>query len=95
MLADPDTLQGQPHLPHDLPEVSAVIEEHNVRLVYIDPWVSSVSGGLRLRDTQDARRAIDPLGSRWLAPSTAPCSQSRTPTAARATSAPRSDFQQC
>jgi hypothetical protein len=61
MILDTDTLQGQPHLPHDLPEVEAVIQEYGVKLVYIDPWVSSVSGGLRLRDTQDARRAIDPL----------------------------------
>jgi hypothetical protein len=63
MVMDPDTLQGQPHLPHDVPEVEAVINEYGVRLVYIDPWVSSVSGGLRLRDTQEARRAIDPLVS--------------------------------
>jgi hypothetical protein len=30
-------------------------------VVHIDPRVSSVSGGLRLQNTQDARRAIDPL----------------------------------
>ena len=61
MAEDSDTLQGQPHLPHDVPEVEAVIKEYGIRLVYIDPWVSSVSGGLRLWDTLDARRAIDPL----------------------------------
>lgn len=61
MVLDPATLQGQPHLPADLPEVRQVIEEHQVRLVYIDPWVSSVSSGLKLQNTQDARRAIDPL----------------------------------
>ena len=61
MLADPDTLQGQPNLPHNRLEVEAVINEYKVRLVYIDPWVSSVSGGLRLQNTQDARSAIDPL----------------------------------
>jgi hypothetical protein len=61
MVSDVGTLQGQPMLPHNLPEVSSVIHDHRVRLVYIDPWVSSVSGGLRLRDTQEARRAVDPL----------------------------------
>jgi hypothetical protein len=61
MLADADTLQGQPSLPHNRLEVEAVVTEYAVRLVYIDPWVSSVSGGLRLQNTQDARRAIDPL----------------------------------
>jgi hypothetical protein len=61
MLADVDTLQGQPNLPHNRLEVEAVINEYKVRLVYIDPWVSSVSGGLRLQNTQDARSAIDPL----------------------------------
>jgi hypothetical protein len=30
-----------------------VIKEHHVRFVYIDPWVSSVSGGLRLQNTQE------------------------------------------
>jgi hypothetical protein len=63
MVMDADTLQGQPHLPHDIPEVEAVIREYGVRLVYIDPWVSSVSGGLRLQNTQEARAAVDPLVS--------------------------------
>jgi hypothetical protein len=38
-----------------------VIKEHHVRFVHIDPRVSSVSGGLRLQNTQDTRRATDPL----------------------------------
>ena len=61
MILDNAILQGQPHFPHDMVEVSGVIKEHHVRFVYIDPWVSSVSGGLRLQNTQDAGRAIDPL----------------------------------
>ena len=61
MVKDAETLQGQPKFPHNLLEVAEVVREHNIRLVYIDPWVSSVSKGLRLRDTQDAREAIDPL----------------------------------
>jgi hypothetical protein len=61
MFLDESTLQGQPTLPHNHLEVAEVIRRYDIRLVYIDPWVSSVSGGLRLRDTQDARRAIDPL----------------------------------
>jgi hypothetical protein len=61
MVLNADILQGQPHFPHDMPEVRQVIDQHRIRLVYIDPWVSSVSGGLRLQNTQDARRAIDPL----------------------------------
>jgi hypothetical protein len=28
-----------------------VIKEHHVRFVYIAPWVSSVSGGLKLQNT--------------------------------------------
>jgi RecA-family ATPase len=63
MVSDSDTLQGQPLLPHNRLEVEVAIKEHHVWLVYIDPWVSSVSGGLRLQNTQDARRAIDPLVS--------------------------------
>ena len=44
-------LQGQPHFPHDMVEVSGVIKEHHVRFVYIDPWVSSVCRGLKLQNT--------------------------------------------
>ena len=61
MILDNAILQGQPHFPRDMVEVSGVIKEHHVRFVYIDPWASSVSGGLRLQNTQNARRAIDPL----------------------------------
>jgi hypothetical protein len=53
MILDNAILQGQPHFPHDMVEVSGVIKEHHVRFVYIDPWVSSVSGGLRLQNTQE------------------------------------------
>jgi hypothetical protein len=61
MILDDAILQGRPRFPHDLMEVSGVIKEHHVRFVHIDPRVSSVSGGFRLQNTQDARRAIDPL----------------------------------
>ena len=61
MILDNAILQGQPHFPHDMVEVRGVIKEHHVRFVYIDPWVSPVSDQLRLQNTQDARRAIDPL----------------------------------
>jgi hypothetical protein len=37
MILDNAILQGQPHLPHDMVEVSGVIKEHHVRFVYIDP----------------------------------------------------------
>ena len=61
MFVDPDTRIGQPLLPYHKDDVAEVIRTHSIRLVYIDPWVSSVSGGLKLRDTQEARLAIDPL----------------------------------
>jgi len=61
MILDNAILQGRPHFPHDLWRSAGVIKEHHVRFVHIAPWVSSVSGGLRLQNTHDARRAIDPL----------------------------------
>ena len=61
MILDNAILQGQPHFPHDMVEISGVIKKHMCGFVYIDPWVSSVSGGLRFQNTQDARRAIDAL----------------------------------
>ena len=45
MILDNAILQGQPHFPHDMVEVSGVIKEHQARFVYIAPWFSSVSGG--------------------------------------------------
>jgi len=42
-------------------EVRGVIKEHHVQFVHIAPRVSSVSGGIRFRNTHNARRAIDPL----------------------------------
>jgi hypothetical protein len=41
MILDNAILQGQPHFPHDMVEVSGVIKGHHVRFVYIDLWVSS------------------------------------------------------
>jgi hypothetical protein len=61
MVLNTVTLQGQPMFPRNIPQVRAVIASHGIRLIYIDPWVSSVPGGFRLHNTQDARRAIDPL----------------------------------
>jgi hypothetical protein len=60
MILDNAILQGQPHFRTTWWR-SEGDQEHHVRFVYIDPWVSSVSGGLRLQNTQDARRAIDPV----------------------------------
>lgn len=35
MILDNAILQGQPHFPHDMVEVSGVIKEHHVRFVYM------------------------------------------------------------
>jgi hypothetical protein len=95
MILNNAILQGQPHFPHDMVEVSGVIKEHHVRFVYIDPWVSSVSGGLRLQNTQNARRAVDPLLSMARASHCAWCSQSHIRTETKVIYAPESDSQQC
>jgi 5S rRNA maturation endonuclease (ribonuclease M5) len=61
LVEDVDTLTGHPRLPAHTSEVADLIKATGTALLIIDPWVSTVGGLLRLRDTQDARAALDPL----------------------------------
>lgn len=61
MVADPETLTGVPLIPGQSPAVIALIEQTGARLVIIDPWLSVVPGSLQIKDTQQARQALDPV----------------------------------
>lgn len=61
IVKDRESLTGHPYLPTHTAEVRAVIEHYDAALLIIDPWVSVVPGTLVLRDTQQAREALDPL----------------------------------
>ena len=61
MVLDPATMTGQPLLPLHEEEVAQAIRDTGADLLILDPWVSVVQSGLRLRDTQDARAALGPL----------------------------------
>ena len=61
MVADPETMTGVPLIPGQSAEVAAMIERTGARLVLIDPWMSVVPGRLQLKDTQQARQALDPV----------------------------------
>jgi len=61
IVRDAETLTGHPYLPTNSIEVAAVIRHYNAVLLVVDPWVSTVPGMLSLRDTQQARAALDPL----------------------------------
>lgn len=70
-----------------------MIKEHMCGFVYIDPWVSSVSGGLRLQNTQD--QAIHRCAAVYgRASHCARCSRSHIRTEAKVIYAPESDSQQ-
>lgn len=61
LVRDTETLTGVPVIPGDNARVSALIEQTRARLVIIDPWMSVVPGHLQVRDTQQARQALDPV----------------------------------
>lgn len=61
IVADRETLTGHPYLPTHAAEVAEMIERYSIRLLILDPWVSVVPGNLNIKDTQQARQALDPL----------------------------------
>jgi hypothetical protein len=61
MVQNPETLTGHPYLPSHSDEVERAISDTGARLLVLDPWVSVVPGHLNIRDTQQARQALDPL----------------------------------
>ena len=61
MVADPETLTGVPLIPGHAADVADMIEQTGSRLVIIDPWMSVVPGQLQIKDTQQARQALDPV----------------------------------
>jgi hypothetical protein len=61
IVRDQESLTGQPIFPTNTLEVEAAIREHGFRWVIIDPWISTVSSQLAVKDTQSARQALDPL----------------------------------
>jgi len=60
---DPETLTGVPTFPKDLPTVEKFIQKLAIDVVVIDPWLSVVSGNIQIKDTQQARAALDPLNA--------------------------------
>jgi hypothetical protein len=95
MILDNAILQGQPHFPHDMVEVSGVIKEHHVRFVYLDPWVSSVSGGAQVAEHSRRQASHRSAAVYGRASHCAWCSQSHIRTEAKVIYAPESDSQQC
>ena len=61
LVRDPETLTGVPVIPGDNARVTSLIDQTGARLVVIDPWMSVVPGHLQVRDTQQARQALDPV----------------------------------
>lgn len=61
LVRDGDTMTGVPVIPGETAQVKALIEDTGAQLVIIDPWASVVPGRLQLKDTQQARQALDPV----------------------------------
>ena len=63
MMKDPETLTGVPTFPNDLPVVEQIIREQDINVLIIDPWLSVIPGNIQIKDTQQARAALDPLNT--------------------------------
>jgi hypothetical protein len=63
MMKDPETLTGVPTFPNDLPVVEQIIREQDIDVLIIDPWLSVIPGNIQIKDTQQARAALDPLNT--------------------------------
>lgn len=50
-----------PVLPNELNNLKAMILERDINVVIIDPWLSTVSPKIQVKDTQQARQYLDPL----------------------------------
>lgn len=61
VVRDTETLTGVPYLPTNTAQVRQIIEDQDIDFLVIDPWVSVVPSQLSLKDTQQARGALDPL----------------------------------
>lgn len=61
LITHPVTRTGTPLLPTHRDEVVRLVDEFQARLLIIDPWISTVPGGLSVRDPQQARQALEPL----------------------------------
>ena len=58
---DPETYTGVPTIPGNSIEVAELVESVGASLVIVDPWLSVVPGKLQVKDTQQARQALDPV----------------------------------
>lgn len=63
MVADAETLTGVPLIPNDTSDVLTAIRKAGASLVIVDPWMSIVPGNLSIKDTQQARQALDPVNA--------------------------------
>lgn len=63
MVADVESLTGVPLIPNDTSDVLDAIRKTGASLVVVDPWMSIVPGNLSIKDTQQARQALDPLNA--------------------------------
>jgi hypothetical protein len=59
---DVKTQTGLLSLPEDVDDLRKLIFDNEAGLVVVDPWLSLASPQLQVKDTQQARRVLDPLG---------------------------------
>jgi len=61
LIVDPHYLTGVPLLPRHSSMVTEAIDAYGAKLVIIDPWLSTVEGGMQVKDPQQARQVLDPV----------------------------------
>lgn len=60
MASDAETLTGVPLFPTHSAHVERIVIEKDIKVIFVDPWISTVPGGLSVKDSQQARQVLDP-----------------------------------
>lgn len=60
LVSEEEDGSGSPTFPADMPLVMDAAKGLDLALVVVDAWLDTVSGGLQVRDTQQARSALHP-----------------------------------
>ncbi len=60
LVSEEEDGSGSPTFPADMPLVMAAAAGLDLALIVVDAWLDTVSGGLQVRDTQQARSALHP-----------------------------------
>jgi len=57
---DAETLSNVPLFPTHEKEIERIVTDNHIKVIFVDPWLSTVPGKLSVKDSQQARQVLDP-----------------------------------